>query len=174
MCDMHGRYALLDRCTLLRDHCAKKPFAPLKLFPIGPHRRLESGFQADVATEQERIADRHIRCGEASSTHEVIALEARFERAQSRQEPSRVILDCLRLLTLGCFETAVAQDQRLGERQRRFAEVQEIQVGAKLFLVRLRRSVGRVNDARRGSDRWPLTPSCGRRHQGRPGSCRAG
>ena len=87
--------------------------------------------------EQQRIADRHLRSGEAVGAEELRLLEQGVQRAQPRQEPAGVVLDDLLLLALGGLVAPVTQDQGLGKRQRRLAEMQEVEVGAERVLARL-------------------------------------
>src|SRR5438105_14003168 len=113
MRDIERWDALLPRRLRLCRQYALKAFARLQAPPVGEDGRLELGREPEVIGEQQRIADRHVRSGEAVGAEELRSLEQGVQRAQPRQEPAGVVLDDLRLFALGGLVAPVTQDQGL-------------------------------------------------------------
>src|SRR5512133_2603904 len=89
--------------------------------------------------EQQRIADRNIRSGKSPGAEIVGACEGRFRHTQPAIEETRIIVHDLRLAAFVRLDTRIAQDDGLGKRQRRLAEMQKIQESAVSRFVRLNR-----------------------------------
>ncbi|VWX61921.1 hypothetical protein VARIO8X_50548 [Burkholderiales bacterium 8X] len=119
---------LLGR-LLLRAQGRLKSRPSLQPRPIGLDRRREALVEAEVLGEQQGIADRHVRGGEAPRTQELALGQERLQRAKAREEPLAVVLRNLRLAALAGLEVGIAQHQRLRKGEGGFTEMQMVEVG---------------------------------------------
>ena len=102
--------------------------------PIGRDGRRELSVEAELLSQQQRVAHRDVRRREPPGAQLVGVLQRPIHGPQPRQEPLGVVVG--HHLGLAGLEAAVAQHQRLREGQRRLAEMQPVQPGAIGRIVR--------------------------------------